>query len=112
MALEQMIVMGAAFGWLFVRMLGESEQRDQRAERFGDRAEAPAEPRIEVDLGAGAERTPLGGAACREQLERQGATLREGLAVRLVDEGREVEAVAHWDAQWGGWFAEAPRSHG
>jgi len=29
--------------------------------------------------------------------------------VRLVDGGREVDAVAHWDAAWGGWFAE-PRA--
>ena len=34
MALEQMIVMGVAFGWLFVRMLSESERDEQRAERF------------------------------------------------------------------------------
>jgi putative membrane protein len=34
MALEQMIVMGAAFAWLFVRMLSESERDEQRAERF------------------------------------------------------------------------------
>ena len=36
MALEQMIVMGAAFAWLFVRMLSESERDDQRAERYAD----------------------------------------------------------------------------
>ena len=35
MALEQMIVMGAAFAWLFVRMLGESDRQDERAERYG-----------------------------------------------------------------------------
>ena len=35
MALEQMIVMGAAFAFLFVRMLSESEREEQRAERFG-----------------------------------------------------------------------------
>ena len=34
MALEQMIVMGAAFAWLFVRMLGESERDDERADRY------------------------------------------------------------------------------
>ena len=38
MALEQMIVMGAAFAFLFVRMLSESEREEQRAERY-----APAE---------------------------------------------------------------------
>ena len=38
MALEQMIVMGAAFAFLFVRMLAESEREEQRSERF-----APAE---------------------------------------------------------------------
>jgi cytochrome c oxidase assembly factor CtaG len=36
MALEQMIVMGAAFAWLFVRMLSESERDDLRAERYAD----------------------------------------------------------------------------
>jgi len=106
MALEQMIVMGAAFGWLFVRMLTESEQEEQRTERFGDRAAPPAQPVLEVALPAGGARAPLGGAACRAQLERQGATLRDGLAVTLVDGGREVDAVARWDAQWGGYFAE------
>jgi putative membrane protein len=34
MALEQSIVMGIALAWLFVRMLGESEQEEQRAERY------------------------------------------------------------------------------
>ncbi len=34
MALEQSIVMGVALVWLFVRMLSESEQDAQRAERF------------------------------------------------------------------------------
>jgi hypothetical protein len=101
-----MIVMGAAFGWLFVRMLGESEKEEQRAERFGPREGAPALPRLEVALPDGDARLPLGGAACRAQLERQGATLREGLDVRLVDDGREIDAVARWDAEWGGWFAE------
>jgi putative membrane protein len=106
MALEQMIVMGAAFAWLFVRMLTESEKEEVRAERFGDRDVARSHPRIEVALPADGARTPLGGSACREQLERQGATLREGLAVRLVDGTREVDAVARWDAAWGGYFAE------
>ena len=34
MALEQMIVMGIAFSWLFIRMLSESERDEQRAERY------------------------------------------------------------------------------
>ena len=106
MALEQMIVMGAAFAWLFVRMLSESEKVDTRAERFGAREPVASRPRLEVALPEGDGRTPLGGAACRAQLERQGATLCEGLGLRLVGDGREVDAVARWDSQWGGWFAE------
>jgi cytochrome c oxidase assembly factor CtaG len=35
MALEQSIVMGIALAYLFVRMLSESEEEDQRAERYG-----------------------------------------------------------------------------
>lgn len=35
MALEQSIVMGVALAYLFVRMLSESEQEEQRAERYG-----------------------------------------------------------------------------
>jgi putative membrane protein len=35
MALEQSIVMGIALAYLFVRMLGESEAEEQRAERYG-----------------------------------------------------------------------------
>jgi putative membrane protein len=35
MALEQSIVMGVALAYLFIRMLGESEREDQRAERYG-----------------------------------------------------------------------------
>jgi putative membrane protein len=35
MALEQSIVMGIALAYLFIRMLGESEREDQRAERYG-----------------------------------------------------------------------------
>ncbi len=35
MALEQAIVMGIAIAVLFVRMLGESEKAEQRAERYG-----------------------------------------------------------------------------
>ena len=34
MALEQSIVMGIALAWLFVRMLGDSERDEQRAERY------------------------------------------------------------------------------
>jgi putative membrane protein len=34
MALEQSIVMGIALAWLFVRMLAESEDEEQRAERY------------------------------------------------------------------------------
>jgi cytochrome c oxidase assembly factor CtaG len=34
MALEQSIVMGIALAWLFVRMLSESEDEEQRAERY------------------------------------------------------------------------------
>ncbi|WP_169542073.1 cytochrome c oxidase assembly protein [Solirubrobacter soli] len=35
MALEQSIVMGIALAYLFVRMLAESEEEEQRAERYG-----------------------------------------------------------------------------
>jgi cytochrome c oxidase assembly factor CtaG len=34
MALEQSIVMGIALAWLFARMLGESENEEERAERY------------------------------------------------------------------------------
>jgi putative membrane protein len=34
MALEQSIIMGIAAAWLFVRLLGESEREEQRAERY------------------------------------------------------------------------------
>ncbi len=40
MALAQAIVMGIALGWLFVRMLDESEDEDRRAERYEESAEA------------------------------------------------------------------------
>ena len=33
MAVEQSVVMGIAFGWIFVRMLSESDKEDERAER-------------------------------------------------------------------------------
>jgi putative membrane protein len=36
MAIEQSIVMGVALAFLFVRMLGESEREQQRAERYED----------------------------------------------------------------------------
>jgi cytochrome c oxidase assembly factor CtaG len=39
MAVEQALVMGIAIAFLFVRMLNESEKRQQRAERLEDRAE-------------------------------------------------------------------------
>jgi cytochrome c oxidase assembly factor CtaG len=35
MAVEQSIVMGTALAWLFIRMLGESQRSDERAERYG-----------------------------------------------------------------------------
>lgn len=35
MALEQSLIMGVALAYLFVRVLGESERDDRRAERFG-----------------------------------------------------------------------------
>lgn len=44
MALEQSIVMGVALAYLFVRMLAESEQEDQRAERFGEDRDYDAQP--------------------------------------------------------------------
>lgn len=34
MAVEQSVVMGTALAWLFVRMLGESQRTDERAERL------------------------------------------------------------------------------
>jgi putative membrane protein len=34
MAVEQSIVMGCALAWLFIRMLGESQRTDERAERY------------------------------------------------------------------------------
>jgi putative membrane protein len=40
MALEQAVVMGAAFCLLFIRMLSESEREEQRRERYEDAAEA------------------------------------------------------------------------
>ena len=42
MALEQSIVMGIALAWLFARMLGESEEEEQRAERYAASASSPS----------------------------------------------------------------------
>jgi putative membrane protein len=112
MALEQMIVMGAAFGWLFVRMLAESDRADRRAERFGPKAVEEAAPRVFAEFDGGAGRTYLTTSACREDLQRQGIALREGLRLKLYnDDAGEVDAVAHYDPEWGGYFAEfeAPR---
>ena len=112
MALEQMIVMGAAFGWLFVRMLSESDKADRRTERFAPRADGPA-PRVFAEFDEAAGRTYLTTAACREDLQRQGIALREGLRLRLWnEEAGEVDAIARYDPEWGGYFAEieAPRS--
>jgi cytochrome c oxidase assembly factor CtaG len=39
MAIEQAVVMGIAVAYLFVKMLEESEKREQREERYGDRQE-------------------------------------------------------------------------
>jgi cytochrome c oxidase assembly factor CtaG len=131
MALEQMIVMGAAFGWLFVRMLSESELEEQRAARFGPRARAlravglDDEDPYEGKLPSSAPRAPrprplvhaafdaaapgrvsLNAKEQRTELERQGGPA-EGLPLRLRDDaGHEVDAVATWDAEWGGWFAQ------
>ena len=49
MALEQSIVMGIALAWLFVRMLSESEEEEQRAERY---AQLGLEHRAVLDRGA------------------------------------------------------------
>jgi cytochrome c oxidase assembly factor CtaG len=35
MAIEQSIVMGIVFGWLFMKMLTDSEKEEERAERYG-----------------------------------------------------------------------------
>lgn len=45
MATEQVLIMGVAFGVLFIRGLRESEQQAVREERLMDRAEAEAEAR-------------------------------------------------------------------
>ena len=110
MALEQMIVMGAAFAWLFVRMLTESERDDLRTERFA-RAVDDAVPRVWAPIDASAGRTSLNGPKSREDLERQGVALHEGLTLRVWDDDHgEVDAVARWDAEWGGYFAEFERA--
>jgi cytochrome c oxidase assembly factor CtaG len=112
MALEQMIVMGAAFGVLFMRMLGESERSERRAERRAERAAAAPEaagaaPRVHVAFDADRPgRVSLTGADQRAELAQQGCVLEHGMRLRLCDPaGREVDAVAEWDAEWGGWFA-------
>lgn len=47
MAIEQAIVMGIAVAYLFVRMLEESEKKDQREERYGAREASSYELREE-----------------------------------------------------------------
>jgi cytochrome c oxidase assembly factor CtaG len=108
MALEQMIVMGAAFAWLFIRMLTESDHADRRAERFRPKAIAEAAaPRVFSDFDPAAGRTYLTSTACRDDLLRQGITLHEGMALTLWNEDAgEVDAVARYDADWGGYVAE------
>lgn len=34
MAIEQSVVMGIAFGWIFIRMLSEADREDERVERY------------------------------------------------------------------------------
>jgi hypothetical protein len=97
MALEQMVVMGAAFAWLFVRMLTEADREDVRTERYATGAGAAVVPRV---------RGPLGGRDAREDLARQGVTLRDGMSVTLVTDDGEEEVIARWDAEWGGWRAQ------
>ena len=117
MALEQMIVMGAAFAWLFIRMLSEADKADVRAERFAGHEHAvdePGPPVVVADFDPGAGRTPLSTAACRAELERLGVTLHEGFRLRLQHDDVEIDAVARWDPDWGGYMAEyepAGRSH-
>jgi cytochrome c oxidase assembly factor CtaG len=108
MALEQMIVMGAAFAWLFIRMLAESDQADRRTERFGPRAIPGERPRVWAEFDPTAPgRTSLALPQPRADLERQGITLHDGLPLRLWHDDRgEVDAVARWDPEWGGYFAE------
>jgi putative membrane protein len=78
MALEQMIVMGAAFAWLFVRMLSESDRDDERAERYADLV---AEDRPVVDVvGAGERRLAAhddAGAEGHVAVDRQALRLDE-----------------------------------
>ena len=108
MALEQMIVMGAAFAFLFVRMLSEADRDDVRTERYGDRAEAAgAEARLWAAFAPGSDRVVLSGPKTRADLQRQGLTLREGLPVKVWNEDAgEAEAIARWDPEWGGWVAD------
>jgi hypothetical protein len=110
MALEQMIVMGAVFAWLFVRMLSESDREDRRAERFPPAPVAEPVPRVWALIDDAAGRTPLTRPQSREDLERQGVALHDGLALRIWDEQHgELDAVARWDPEWGGYFAEYER---
>jgi putative membrane protein len=111
MALEQMIVMGAAFAWLFIRMLTESNAADVRAERFAGRAAAtPAEPAtvpvIEAPFDPRGTSTPLSTAPVRAELERLGITLAEGMRLKLASGDTSVDAVARWDTEWGGFVAD------
>jgi cytochrome c oxidase assembly factor CtaG len=106
MALEQMIVMGAAFAWLFIRMLGESDKADRRAERFAAPAtDDTTAPVLEAAFDPRAGTAPLSTAPCRAELERLGVTLHEGMPLRLQSAGNEVEATARWDPEWGGFVA-------
>jgi putative membrane protein len=105
MALEQMIVMGAAFGWLFVRMLSESNREDRRAERY-PAPPAPV-PRVRVELHPDQRSVALTKDISREGLRRQAVILSEGMPLVLVtDLGAERPAVARYDPEWGGYFAE------
>jgi putative membrane protein len=112
MALEQMIVMGAAFAWLFIRMLTEADNADRRAARYPPRERAET-PRVFAELAPDGERTYLTTNASREDLQRQGIALREGMRLKLYDDAREeVDAVARYDPDWGGYFAEIERPRG
>jgi cytochrome c oxidase assembly factor CtaG len=100
MALEQMIVMGAAFAWLFIRMLTEADRDNARTERYAPASGEPVVPRV---------RGPLGSREAREDLGRLGVTLRDGMRVTLVSDAGDEDVVARWDAEWGGWAADPLR---